>query len=369
MPLRALVGAQVFDGTRLHDGRAVLIDGDAQVVPEAEVPAGAAVERLTGGVLLAGCVDLQVNGGGGVMFNDAPSPDTLRRITEAHRERGTVALLPTLITDTPGQTRAAIEAVAGGSIPGIIGLHLEGPHLSVARKGAHDPALIRAMGAEDLEVLCAAAQRLQNLMITVAPETVPAPQIAQLVGAGAVVSLGHSDAGYATCRAAMEAGAQCTTHLFNAMSPLGNREPGLVGATLDTGGQHAGLIADGIHVHPATIRAALSAKVGPGAVFLVTDAMSTVGSDITAFTLNDRQILRRDGRLTLADGTLAGADVDMPRALRVMVEEVGVPLEQALRMATTGPAAVLGDARLGRLQDGTREVLHLSTDYEVTWFA
>ncbi|WP_341212754.1 N-acetylglucosamine-6-phosphate deacetylase [uncultured Limimaricola sp.] len=362
----AFTGADIHDGHRLHHGAALLvIAGRATaLLAEASIPEGFEVRRMEGGTICPGFVDLQVNGGGGVMFNDRPDAETLRVIAEAHRALGTTALLPTLITDRAEASAAAIEAVVQAisqGMPGIVGLHLEGPHLSMARKGAHDADLVRPMGDADMAMLESAAARLPNLMLTVAPETVTPVQIARLTAAGVIVSLGHSDAGYDVCRAAFAAGACCTTHLFNAMSGLGHREPGLVGATLDGKGV-AGLIADAIHVHPAAIRAALRAR--PDGVFLVTDAMAPVGSDITEFTLNGRRILRRDGRLTLADGTLAGADLSMPRAIEVMRNEVGMDLERAIAMATAAPARVLrAPLGAGRLIGAALErIVHLTAD-------
>lgn len=342
----AYVGAEIFDGEALHRDRALLVDGDMirESCPVEDVPPGFQTIEIAGGTIMPGFVDLQVNGGGGVMFNDDTSLDGLVAIAEAHASTGTRALLPTLITDTPDRTRAAVEAVdraIEAKVPGIIGIHLEGPHLSVARKGAHDPELIRAMDEDDEGFLIASAQRLPNVMVTVAPESVSPAQIKRLAQAGVIVSLGHTDCGINDAFAAFTAGARCVTHLFNAMSQMGSREPGLVGAALGAGSISAGLIADGIHVHAASMRIALAAKQGPGEMFLVTDAMSTVGSPITEFQLNGRRVLRRDGRLTLEDGTLAGADLEMPRALQVMIDTVGVPKAQALRMATSGPARCL----------------------------
>ena len=275
-------------------------------------------------------------------------------ICAAHARLGTLGLLPTLITDTPEVTRAAVEAgvaAAAEGVPGFLGLHLEGPHLDPRRKGAHDPRLIRPMAEADLALLVDAARRLPALMVTVAPESATPQQIAALAGAGAIVSLGHSDAGCEAATAAFAAGARVVTHLFNAMSQLGNREPGLVGAALDAEAVAAGLIADGIHVAPQSLRAALAAKRGEDAIFLVTDAMAVAGTGLDGFELNGRRIVRRDGRLTLEDGTLAGADIDFPGAIRVLVRE-GVPLGRALRMATVAPARVLGRDDLGRLAAG-----------------
>jgi N-acetylglucosamine-6-phosphate deacetylase len=357
-------GAAVFDGARLHAGAALVVEDGrvAGIVPPDEAPAGERV-RLDGGMLAPGFIDLQVNGGGGVMLNDHPDLDGIRTICEAHGRLGTTGLLPTLITDTPEITRAAVEAgvaAAAAGVPGFLGLHLEGPHLDPRRKGAHDPRLIRPMQDADLALLTDAARRLPVLIVTVAPASVTPAQISALAAAGAVVSLGHSDAGAAEAEAAFAAGARMVTHLFNAMSQLGNREPGLVGAALDAEGVHAGLIADGIHVTPISMRLALAAKRGADGIFLVTDAMAVAGTDLDGFTLNGRQILRRDGRLTLADGTLAGADLDFAKSIRVLVR-TGATLAQALRMATAAPAAAIGlGDRRGRLAVGLpADLVHL----------
>jgi len=361
----AYLGADIFDGAARIGGQALLVEDGCvlAIVHEDAVPDTATVTRLNGGLICPGFVDLQVNGGGGVMFNDDPSADVLRVMARAHAGLGATAILPTLITDTPAHTRAAVaavEAAVAQAVPGILGLHLEGPHLSVARKGAHDAGLIRAMGADDLALLCDAAARLPVLKVTLAPENVTPEQIATLVAAGVVVSLGHSDAGFGTCMAAAEAGASCVTHLFNAMSQLGNREPGLVGAALTCGGLSAGLIADGIHVHPASIRTAMAAKAGPGQVFLVSDAMSVAGSEQTEFTLNGRLIRREAGRLTLKDGTLAGADLDQLTAVRNLVGWGITDEARALAMATSIPADLIGTAGYGRLTPGgPADFLHL----------
>lgn len=371
MTLFALVGATIFDGNKLIQDHAVLIDGAAvQIIPAAGLPQYCDCRQLAGGTLMPGFVDLQVNGGGGVMFNADPGLATLETMSAAHRSLGTRAFLPTLITDTPEITAAAISAVEeaiAAKVPGILGLHLEGPHLSVARKGAHDASLIRPMTADDLTTLLSAADRLPNLMITLATESVTSAQITTLTQAGVIVSLGHSDMDYDTAIRAFEAGARCATHLFNAMSQLGSRTPGLVGAALDSGSTSTGLIADAIHVHPATIRTALAAKSGPGEIFLVTDAMACAGSDITEFTLNDRTIVREDGRLRLADGTLAGADLSMARALEVMVKDVGDAPGKALARATSIPSRLLRDAQgYGTWPNTLNDLIYLGTDYSVS---
>ena len=263
---QAFIGADVFDGKRLYQDAALLLsDGAVDAIIDAQsVPDSYAITTMDGGTILPGFVDLQVNGGGGVMFNDAPSVIGLTTIAEAHARTGTRAFLPTLITDTPDRTSAAIDAVATAiaqKVPGILGLHLEGPHLSLAKKGAHDPALIRPMTANDLAELLDAAKRLPNLMVTVAPENVTFDQVKHLSEHGVIVSLGHTNCSYDTAQQAIAAGATCVTHLFNAMSQMDSRAPGLVGAALGTPGVMAGLIADGIHVHPKTIQVALSAAI------------------------------------------------------------------------------------------------------------
>jgi N-acetylglucosamine-6-phosphate deacetylase len=338
---------RIFDGTDLLDGQAVRFEEGRFVFwgPEADAPGTGRTIDLGGDILFPGFVDLQVNGGDGVMFNADPSVATLRRMVAAHRRLGVAALLPTLITDTPETTRAAIAAARDAireGVPGIAGLHLEGPHLSIRRKGAHDPGLIRPMEAEDLAMLREAAASLPVLKITIAPESVTEEQVRDLAAAGVLISLGHSDADFETCRRYFAAGARCVTHLFNAMSQLGSREPGLVGATLATAEVSTGIIADGVHVHPETIRAAWKAKTGPGRIFLVSDAMAVAGSDATEFDLGGRLIRRRNGILTLEDGTLAGADLDLTTAVRVMVEQAGVDLAEALRAATRAPSDVIG---------------------------
>ena len=275
------------------------------------------------------------------MFNDDPSIDTLRRIAESHLHLGVTQLLPTLITDTPEITRAAIaaaEAAVSANVKGIAGLHLEGPHLSIARKGAHDEALIRHMEREDLHMLLSAAEALPFLKVTVAPENVTEEQVQALSGAGVLVSLGHTDADFSTCQRYIAAGARCVTHLFNAMSQIGNREPGLAGAALANGNVSAGLIADAVHVHPDVMRVAWLSKRAPGRLFLVSDAMAVAGTSESTFELNGRTILRSDGQLRLADGTLAGADLDLTTAISVLVNKVGVALDEALSAATRVPA-------------------------------
>ncbi|MEN8894498.1 MAG: N-acetylglucosamine-6-phosphate deacetylase [Yoonia sp.] len=357
----AFIGADVHDGVTLHQNAALVCShGTRAVMRAAQIPADADIRRLRGGVICPAFVDLQVNGGGGVIFNDAQTPATLQTMADAHARLGTGMFLPTLITDTPDHTERAIAAVAQA---GMAGIHLEGPHLSVARKGAHDGTLIRPMKDADLAVLLHAKTQLAHVKVTVAPENVTLAQIKAMHDAGIVVALGHTDAGYAQCMAAFDAGARCVTHLFNAMSQMTNRAPGLVGAALSRDEVYVGVIADGIHVHPASLAVALSAPRAKDRIFLVTDAMAPAGTDMTAFTLNGRRIDRTDGRLTLSDGTLAGADLDLTTAIDVTVRSGGATLETAIAMATSVPAALLGaQDQLGNITAPSARVLHLQTE-------
>ncbi|WP_331372852.1 N-acetylglucosamine-6-phosphate deacetylase [Sinorhizobium chiapasense] len=356
---KKITGARIFDGIDWHDGAVLVVEAGRvkAIVPASAAPTDADAVDAHGLLLVPGFIDLQVNGGGGALLNEQPTLDGIRQICTAHAKFGTTALLPTLITDTREVRTAAIEAgleAKKAAVAGFLGLHLEGPHLSIARKGAHDPSLIRPMDDADLAEMVACARALGCLMVTVAPENATREQVRALCDAGVVVSLGHTDVGYDTACSYARAGARTVTHLFNAMSGLGHREPGVVGAALATGTLHAGLIADGFHVDPASMGIALRGKKGPGQIFLVTDAMSPIGTEMTSFHLNGRQILRQGGRLTLADGTLAGADIDMLSSVRFVHEKLGLPIEEAVRMASAYPADVMGIAsHKGRLLPGT----------------
>lgn len=353
----AIAAPRIFDGQNWHEGSALLVDsGQVEtVLPIAGVPKNIAIEYLNHGMLVPGLVDLQVNGGGGVLFNNQPDAVGIEKICAAHLSLGTTALFPTLISDTRAVQKAAIAAAIQAhaeKIPGFAGLHLEGPHLSKSRKGAHQPELIRPMDDDDLNMLFAARTRLPALMITVAPENVTPEQVAVLVKAGIRVSVGHSDAGSKEVHQLIRAGASLITHLFNAMSQISARQPGVVGTALNSGEVHVGLIADGFHVHPGVMELALRAKKPPGRIFLISDAMSFAGTSATRLVLNGREIVRENGKLVLADGTLAGADLDLAKAVGVVHRRVGVELGEALRMAALYPAQAVGLDHGGRLSAG-----------------
>jgi N-acetylglucosamine-6-phosphate deacetylase len=371
---RALIADTIFDGVEWHPRSALIVEGGkcANIVAESNLPGD--VEPVeTGAILAPGFVDLQVNGGDGVMFNDAPDVETIARVSRAHARLGTTAMLATIVTDRPEVAQrfvaAGAEAQRRGT-PGFLGLHLEGPHIAVARKGAHRADLIRPMGDADVAQIKDARAKVAHLLVTLAPEAASETDVATLVKSGVTISLGHTDAPYATAIAYARAGATLATHMFNAMSQLGSRAPGMVGAILDTGSLSASLIADGFHVHPATIAAALRGKQTPGRIFLASDSVATAGSEITSFLLAGQRVARSSGRLTLDDGTLAGADTTMAASVRYLRDRVGVGISEALRMASLYPADAIGAGDRGRLTAGARaDIVALTPELDVasTW--
>ena len=374
-PEFALTDGRIFTGEEILDGHAALIGGGlvVDVVPDRRVPKTTPRRSLEGGLLAPGFVDIQVNGGGGVLFNETPTVDGIRAIAAAHRRFGTTGLLPTLISDKPGAIPTAMAAVRQAiaeDVPGVLGIHVEGPFLNVARKGVHDPAAIRVATSADIDDLKSLG--IGTTLVTLAPETAPPGMIAALTAAGVRVAAGHTAASYQQIRAALADGLTGFTHLFNAMTPMESRAPGVVGAALEDPESWCGLIVDGVHVDPATLRVALAAKPR-GKMLLVTDAMATVGAEEKSFRLYGETITERDGRLVTADGALAGATLDMATAVRNTVRMLGQPLEEALRMASLYPAAFLGlDDRIGRIAPGFRADLVLFDDDIngiVTWIS
>ncbi|MBY6241694.1 N-acetylglucosamine-6-phosphate deacetylase [Methylosinus sp. Sm6] len=370
----AIAADVVFDGETVRPGCAVTIEAGMIVAlaPREKVSGVEIVELPSGAWLAPGFIDIQVNGGGDVLFNDEPTCEGVATILRAHRQFGTTSLLPTLITDTDQKMRAAARAVAEsmGREPGVLGIHFEGPFLSPQRLGVHRGDLVRRPQPHDLSLAAPPPGGIS--LVTLAPEEAPEGFIASLIRTGCKVALGHSMATYEQTRAAMREGLTGFTHLFNAMRPLGSREGGPIAAALESADACYGLIVDGEHVHPAMLRLAL--RAGLGHPMLVTDAMPPVGGSARTFDLQGRRILARDGRCVTEDGTLAGAALDMASAVRNCVALLGLPLERALALASREPAHFLGIGdRLGRIAPGFRADLVAfrpeTVDVVETWVA
>ncbi|HEY2357610.1 MAG TPA: N-acetylglucosamine-6-phosphate deacetylase [Phenylobacterium sp.] len=358
----ALVNGRVMTDRGLEEGLAVrLSEGRISAVgPAADVAADAQVRDLEGGLLLPGFIDIQVNGGGGALFNDAPTAQTIAAIGRAHRRFGTTGFLPTLISDELPAVEAAIagtRAAMADGVPGVLGLHIEGPFLNPKRKGIHELSKLRRMDEAAFELLTSLGGG--RTLVTLAPETTNPEMIGRLVAAGVVVSAGHTNANYATVRAALDRGLSGFTHLFNAMAPLTSREPGVVGAALEDEGSWCSIIVDGHHVDPVVLRVALRCKPHERFI-LVTDAMPSVGSEATSFVLQGKAIAVKDGVCVDEHGTLAGSDLDMASAVRNAVGLLGLDLADASRMASRSPAEFLGlGDHIGRIATGYRADLVL----------
>ncbi len=372
----ALVNARILFDDGFRDDRALLIEDGriaAVVSPDQARARAEAVQDLQGALLLPGFIDAQVNGGGGVLFNNDTSVEAIAAIGRAHRRFGTTGFLPTLISDDAtvmAQAIAAADAAIAAGVPGVLGIHLEGPYIAPARKGTHDAGKFRVPDAG--EVAMATALRGGVTLITLAPEQVPGATIRAMVARGAIVVAGHTAASYEQVREGIDAGISGFTHLYNAMSPLQGRDPGAVGAALEDADSWCGIIVDGLHVHPASLRVALAAKPR-GKLFLVTDAMPPVGADDPSYALYGEVITAVDGVVRNAAGALAGSALDMATAVRNCVRLLRLPLEEAARMASTYPAQFLGiDGSVGRIAEGWRADLVLVDDalqVRATWIA
>jgi N-acetylglucosamine-6-phosphate deacetylase len=366
--MKVLYGARIFDGERFHDDCALVVEGASilSLTRFEDRPRGGEQVDLGGGVLSPGFVDWQINGGGGVLFNANPTVEGIAAIAAAHRRAGVTGFLPTVVTDAPRVLDAALAAAreARECVPGALGIHVEGPFIDPKRKGVHLPEFIRPMLKDDSDALVAAHTGV--MVVTLAPASVSLEFVARLAKAGIIVSLGHSDATAEEAQSVFDAGASAVTHLYNAMSQLSSRAPGVVGATLADPRIVCGLIADGEHAHPVAYRAALAAK-GPHGVALVSDAMPPAAGGPNMFELQGRRMTRVDNKLVAEDGTLAGAAITMRDAVDYVVNVLKVPLADALMMATLTPARLLrADDQIGRLTPGHRaDLVHLTDDRQV----
>ena len=371
----AIAAGAVFDGDRFLDDHSVIIEDDRiiRVLASADLPQHLETRKLEGGILAPGFVDIQVNGGGGVMLNNLPSRSTVDQMTSGHRPTGTTGMMPTLISDSREKQQAGIDAVREAQAAGnrsVLGVHIEGPFFDLHKRGTHKASMIRPPTAEDIDWLSSLTDL--NVIVTLAPEHALPGQIRQLAEAGVHVCAGHTNASYEQVKSAVAEGLKGFTHLFNAMSPLAAREPGTVGAALDCDDTWAGIIADGHHVDPASIRIAHRAKPR-GKLLLVTDAMATVGSDQPFFEIYGERIELSQGRLINGEGALAGSAIGMMDAVRIATTSVGLPLAESLRMAALYPATFLGlEQQLGRITGGYRaDLVHFDSDFKVqaTWVA
>ena len=365
MPI-ALINGRVLRGTSLVSGQCVLIgEGRIQDILPADDARCHGLERvdLGGALLLPGFIDIQVNGGGGALFNDAPSVQAIRQIGRAHRRFGTTGFLPTLIStdlEVVSQAIEATRAAMAAGVPGVLGIHIEGPFLSMERKGVHDPAKLRELDDSALGLLTSLGAG--RTVVTLAPEVTTPKIIRRLADAGVIVSAGHTNATYAEVTEALRNGLRGFTHLFNAMSQLTSREPGVVGAALEDRSSWCGIIADGEHIAPPVLRLALRCK--PHERFmLVTDAMPPLGTDIRSFELQGRRITVNGLVCYDEEGRLAGSNTDLATCVRNVIEMLGLPLHEAVHMASVYPAEFLGLAHeLGRIEPGYRANLVLADE-------
>ena len=339
---------RVFDGHAIHELAAIRVrDGRVVGLRTNDIPAAA--EKMHG-ALSPGLVDLQVNGGGGVLLNNDPTTEAMQKIANAHRKFGTTAIMPTVITDHPDVlSRAADAAIDAIKLPGIIGLHIEGPHIATERRGTHRAEFIRPLDDHTINIVGRLRQADIPVMLTLAPEIATVKQIEQLAGMGSLVSIGHTNATAQVVRDAIAAGASCATHLYNAMSPMTGREPGVTGAVINSN-LYAGIICDGYHVTDEMVAMAIRARPLPDRMFLVSDAMSTVGGP-DHFDLYGQRIALKNGRLINSEGNLAGAHVTLAQSIKRLVEHADIPLHDALRMATLVPATCVGKPELSSLMD------------------
>jgi N-acetylglucosamine-6-phosphate deacetylase len=362
----ALVNGRVLGDRDFERDKAVLIEGTriVDVVRKDDSRLkGTRIFDLRGQLLLPGFIDVQVNGGGGALFNDEPSVEAIRTIGAAHRRFGTTGFLPTLISDdlhVLSRAIASVKEAIQARVPGVLGIHIEGPFLNEVRKGVHDASKFRELDDDSIALL--ASLDHGHTLVTLAPEMTTPAMISKLVKAGVTVSAGHTNASYAQIRDAIGEGLSGFTHLFNAMSQLTGREPGAVGAALEDQTSWCGIILDGVHVHPSVLRIALRCRPR-NRFMLVTDAMPSVGSSQKHFRLQGRTMIV-DGLVCLdQDGRLAGSNMDMASAVRNAVSILGLDLAEAARMASTYPAAFLRlDHELGRIAPGYRANLVLVDD-------
>ncbi len=370
---KALISKRIFTGEKILFSHAILVNGNIidDICPVDDIPCDYTIENLGKGILTAGFIDLQVNGGGGVLFNDEPTVYGIEKISKAHRKFGSTSILPTLISDDfkiMQQACNTVETAIANNIDGILGIHLEGPYINIARKGVHNGDIIRKF--EDKIFSLMVIDKLGPSILTIAPEMLDAGILTKLAATGFKICAGHTAAGYDDIKTALSEGLSGFTHLFNAMTPMNSREPGVVGAALEDQDSYCGIIIDGHHIHKAVMKIAIAAKT-TGRMILVSDAMPSIGAKDKAFKVNGENIIVENGRCITKDGVLAGSDLDMITAVKNTVMMVGLDMEEALRMASLYPATYMGvDDRLGSIAKGLQaDIIHIRDDFTIstTW--
>ncbi|WP_101758292.1 N-acetylglucosamine-6-phosphate deacetylase [Oceanicoccus sp. KOV_DT_Chl] len=365
-----ITGATIFDGQQMLSQHSLVLENQRihSIISNEQIDSSLTSTQLRGGTLSAGFIDLQVNGGGGLLLNNAATPNTIKTMLKAHRSKGVCAMLPTVITDTRAITAAAIDAVRTlrqQQYPGVLGLHIEGPFFNPQRRGVHQQDHIRKLSTEDIDWLCNQADI--PIMLTLAPEQTEAGQIKALSEAGIIVCAGHTDALAADIERAFAEGLQGFTHLFNAMRPMSSREPGVVGAALADNDSYCGIIVDGHHNHPSTVLVAHKAKAA-GHLYLVSDAMATIGSDNKTFELYGETITEKEGCLFNSENRLAGSAIGLIDAVKISHQTVGLPLDECLKMASLYPARFIQQQQhFGHISSGLNaNLVHFDDDFQVT---
>lgn len=366
----ALVNCDIYTGIEFIHNKAVVINGNKihELIPLEKLNPNIEKIDLKNHTIAPGFIDIQVNGGGDVLFNDSPDIKTIKTMLSAHRKYGTTDMLPTLITDSKEKMQMAADTISKciqENIPGVLGIHFEGPFLNKDKAGVHDKSFIRKVNDTDIDIICSVSEG--KTLLTIAPEQVDDKVITDLKERGIVISLGHTSGTYSQAMNAFSLGVDCTTHLYNAMTQLGSREPGVVGAALDHNDSWCGIIVDGIHSDFAAVRIAHKAK-NLQKMILVTDAMPPVGGEGLDFNLGEYEISFKNGQCITNGNVLAGSGLDMASAVRNCIQKVGIDKGEALRMASTYPANLLGiDDKIGYIKPGFKaNLVILNTQVHVS---
>ena len=371
---QALIGAQLFSGKEFFDNRALLIDGEniIDVINEHEIPNNFEIHKLNGGILSPGFIDLQVNGGGGKLFNNSPDKESLNAIIEAHQHFGTTSIMPTVISDSLNVLKRCATTISEEieSNKSLLGVHIEGPFFNVKYRGVHQKQYINTINSDYLNLF----ESLQDfpVMLTLAPECISTKQLKHLKSLGFKILAGHTDASYDQLEEAIKYGLDGFTHLFNAMGQISAREPGVVGSALTFDNTTASIIVDLHHVHPSLIQMAYKQKP-QGKLFFVSDSMATIHHGEPSFELYDEVVSESNGRIINSEGKLAGSSITQIDAIKNAYQSCNIPLNEALAMASRYPAEYLGVANyLGSLKSGYRaDLTHFSLDFQVqnVWVA